>query len=125
MGGVRTESASLLVPLRGADGVYVDIGLALNWNDPSLAAKLAVEAAFSNRAPQPPGGAGAPFLFGEANPNPNLKPTWLATMAGRARPDEHEVVGGVQEGGQGGMASTQACGGVLSLRDRRTLRGFV
>ena len=29
-----------------------------------------------------------PFLFGEANPNPNLKPTWLAIMAGRARPDE-------------------------------------
>ena len=32
-----------------------------------------------------------PFLFGEANPNPNLKPTWLAIMAGRARPDEPEV----------------------------------
>ena len=40
-----------------------------------------------------------PFLFGEANPNPNLKPTWLAIMAGRARPDEPEVVGGVQEKG--------------------------
>ena len=37
-----------------------------------------------------------PFLFGEANPNPNLKPTWLAIMASRARPDEPEVVGGVQ-----------------------------
>ena len=32
-----------------------------------------------------------PFLFGEANPHPNLKPTWLAIMAGRARPDEPEV----------------------------------
>ena len=32
-----------------------------------------------------------PFLFGEANPNPNLKPTWLAIMASRARPDEPEV----------------------------------
>ena len=33
-----------------------------------------------------------PFLFGEANPNPNLKPTWLAiVMASRARPDEPEV----------------------------------
>ena len=40
-----------------------------------------------------------PFLFGEANPNPNLKHTWLAIMAGRARPDEPEVVGGVQEEG--------------------------
>ena len=40
-----------------------------------------------------------PFLFGEANPNPNLKPTWLASIAGRARPDEPEVVGGVQEEG--------------------------
>ena len=40
-----------------------------------------------------------PFLFGEANPNPNLKPTWLAIIAGRARPDEPEVVGGVQEEG--------------------------
>ena len=30
-----------------------------------------------------------PFLFGEANPN--LKPTWLAIMASRARPDEPEV----------------------------------
>ena len=38
-----------------------------------------------------------PFLFGEATPNPNLKPTWLAIIAGRARPDEPEVVGGVQE----------------------------
>ena len=28
-----------------------------------------------------------PFLFGEVNPNPNLKPTWLAIMASRARPD--------------------------------------
>ena len=43
-----------------------------------------------------------PFLFGEANPNPNqrptaqLRPTWLAIVAGRARPDEPEVVGGVQ-----------------------------
>ena len=37
-----------------------------------------------------------PFLFGEANPNPNLKTIWLAIMAGRARPDEPEVVGGVQ-----------------------------
>ena len=35
-----------------------------------------------------------PFLFGEANPNPNLKPTWLAIMASRARPDEPEAVGG-------------------------------
>jgi hypothetical protein len=40
-----------------------------------------------------------PFLFGEANPKPNLKPTWLAIIAGRARPDEPEVVGGVQEEG--------------------------
>ena len=32
-----------------------------------------------------------PFLSGEVNPNPNLKPTWLAIMAGRARPDEPEV----------------------------------
>jgi hypothetical protein len=40
-----------------------------------------------------------PFLFGEANPNPNLKPAWLAIIAGRARPDEPEVVGGVQEEG--------------------------
>ena len=40
-----------------------------------------------------------PFLFDEANPNPNLKPTWLAIIAGRARPDEPEVVGGVQEEG--------------------------
>ena len=40
-----------------------------------------------------------PFLFGEANPNPNLEPTWLAIIAGRARPDEPEVVGGVQEEG--------------------------
>ena len=32
-----------------------------------------------------------PFLFGEADPNPNLKPTWLAIMASRARPDEPEV----------------------------------
>ena len=32
-----------------------------------------------------------PFLFGEVNPNPNLKPTWLAIMASRARPDEPEV----------------------------------
>jgi len=32
-----------------------------------------------------------PFLFGEANPNPNLKTIWLAIMAGRARPDEPEV----------------------------------
>jgi hypothetical protein len=39
------------------------------------------------------------ILFGEANPNPNLKPTWLAIIAGRARPDEPEVVGGVQEEG--------------------------
>ena len=43
-----------------------------------------------------------PFLFGDANPNPNqrptaqLRPTWLAIVAGRARPDEPEVVGGVQ-----------------------------
>ena len=43
-----------------------------------------------------------PFLFGEANPNLNqrptaqLRPTWLAIVAGRARPDEPEVVGGVQ-----------------------------
>ena len=28
--------------------------------------------------------------------SPNLKPTWLAIIAGRARPDEPEVVGGVQ-----------------------------
>ena len=27
------------------------------------------------------------------------KPTWLAIIAGRARPDEPEVVGGVQEEG--------------------------
>ena len=51
-----------------------------------------------------------PFIFGEANPNPNLKPTWLAIIAGRARPDEPEVVGGVQE--EGGVVSTPACGGV-------------
>ena len=48
---------------------------------------------------------GALFVFGEANPNPNqrptaqLRPTWFAVMAGRARPDEPEVVGGVQEEG--------------------------
>ena len=41
---------------------------------------------------------------------PNLKPTWLAIIAGRARPDEPEVVGGVQE--EGGVVSTPACGGV-------------
>jgi len=40
-----------------------------------------------------------PFLFGEANPNPNLKPTWFAIIAGRACPDEPEVAGGVQEEG--------------------------
>ena len=40
--------------------------------------------------------------IGEANPNPNqrptaqLRPTWLAIVTGRARPDEPEVVGGVQ-----------------------------
>ena len=38
----------------------------------------------------------------KANPNPNqqptaqLRPTWLAIVTGRARPDEPEVVGGVQ-----------------------------
>ena len=32
-----------------------------------------------------------PFLFGEVNPTPNVKPTWLAIMASRARPDEPEV----------------------------------
>ena len=48
---------------------------------------------------------GALIVFGEANPNPNqrptaqLRPTWFAVMAGRARPDEPEVVGGVQEEG--------------------------
>ena len=62
-----------------------------------------------------------PFLFGEANPNPNLKPTWLAIIAGRARPDEPEVVGGVQEEGCGEPRRAEA----LSLRDRRTLRGFL
>ena len=31
--------------------------------------------------------------------NGNLKPTWLAIIAGRARPDEPEVVGGVQQEG--------------------------
>ena len=40
-----------------------------------------------------------PFIFGEANLNPNLKLTWLKNMAGRVRPDEPEVVGGVQEEG--------------------------
>ena len=35
-----------------------------------------------------------PFLLGEANPNPNLKPTWFSRfMASRARPDEPEVYG--------------------------------
>ena len=62
-----------------------------------------------------------PFVFGEANPNPNLKPTWLAIMAGRARPAEPEVVGGVQEEGWWAPRPVEA----LSLRDRRTLRGFL
>jgi hypothetical protein len=83
----------------------VDIGLAPNWKGtlygPPLAATLALEAAFCNRAPQamPPPGALSLRRAGEANPNPNLKPTWLAIIAGRARPDEPEVVGGVQEEG--------------------------
>ena len=49
-----------------------------------------------------------PFLFGEANPNPNLKPTCAGSrfIAGRARPDEPEVVGGVLAGG--GVVSTPA-----------------
>ena len=42
-----------------------------------------------------------PFLFGEANPNPNLKPTWLAIMASRARPDEPEVSRWRAGGGRG------------------------
>ena len=50
-----------------------------------------------------------PFLFGEANPNPNLKPTWLAIMASRARPDEP---GGGRWRAGGGVVSTPACGGV-------------
>ena len=40
-----------------------------------------------------------PFLFGEANPNPNLKPTWLAIMASRARPDEPPEVSRWRAGG--------------------------
>jgi len=147
-----------MLHVHGADGVDVDIGLAPRWKGtlygPPLAATLALEAAFCNRAPQampPPGALSSarltyvalmewvwisasrrdgrvpcmvrlwrqrllwkllsatelrkqcrllvPFLFGEANPNPNLKPTWLAIIAGRARPDEPEVVGGVQEEG--------------------------
>ena len=42
-----------------------------------------------------------PFLFGEADPNPNLKPTWLAIMARRARPDEPEVSRWRAGGGRG------------------------
>ena len=43
-----------------------------------------------------------PFLFGEANPNPNLKPTWLAIMARAVRaPTSPRLVGGVQEEGCG------------------------
>ena len=46
------------------------------------------------------------FLFGEANANPNqrptaqLRPTWLAIVAGRARPDEPEVVAVACRGGE-------------------------
>ena len=41
-----------------------------------------------------------PCLGGEENPNPNLKPTWLAIIARAVRArDEPEVVGGVQEEG--------------------------
>jgi hypothetical protein len=44
-----------------------------------------------------------PFLFGEANPNPNLKPTWLAINHGgpcvRAPTSPRWLVGGVQEEG--------------------------
>ena len=58
-----------------------------------------------------------PFLFGEANPNPNLKPTWLAIMASRARPDEPEVSRwrAQEEQGCGEPRPAEA----LSLRDRR------
>ena len=40
-----------------------------------------------------------PYACVAPNHSPNLKPTWLAIIAGRARPDEPEVVGGVQEEG--------------------------
>ena len=52
-----------MLHVHGADGVDVDIGLAPNWKGtlygPPLAATLALEAAFCNRAPQamPPPGA--------------------------------------------------------------------
>ena len=50
-----------------------------------------VEAVFSNQAPQAMPSPGALSLRRGRNPNPNLKPTWLAIMASRARPDEPEV----------------------------------
>ena len=75
----------------------MDIGLAPSWKGslygPPPAATLAVEAVFSNLAPQAMPSPGALSLRRgyQANPNPNLKPTWLAIMASRARPDEPEV----------------------------------
>ena len=67
-----------------------------------------------------------PFLFGEANPNPNLKPTWLAIMASRARPDEPEVSrwragGGARRGGEHPAPRPVEA---LRLRDRG-LEGFL
>ena len=91
--------------LHGADGMGVDIGLAPSWKGTlygtPLMATLVVEAAFCNELRKQCRHL-VPFLFGEANPNPNqrptaqLRPTWLAIVTGRARPDEPEVVGGVQ-----------------------------
>jgi hypothetical protein len=82
----------------------VDIGLAPNWKGtlygPPLAATLALSLLSAESSASNACRLLVPFLFGEANPNSNLKPsTWLAIIAGRARPDEPEVVGGVQEGG--------------------------
>ena len=97
-----------MLHVRGTDGVDVGIGLAPSWKGTlygtPLMATLAVEAAFCNELRKQCRHL-VPFLFGEANPNPNqrptaqLRPTWLAIVAGRARPDEPEVVGGVQEEG--------------------------
>ena len=94
-----------MLHVRGADGVDVGIGLAPSWKGTlygtPLMATLAVEAAFCNELRKQCRHL-VPFLFGEANPNPNqrptaqLRPTWLAIVTGRARPDEPEVVGGVQ-----------------------------
>ena len=72
----------------------MDIGLAPSWKGTlygtPLAATLAVEL-FSLIKLRKQCRLLVPFLFGEANPNPNLKPTWLAIMASSARPDEPEV----------------------------------